>query len=192
MPIGLFVDGGYTRCSCRGVEMTCLARYLEQALGDRIAVAMFFDGRSDAMAPGTANFHRLIAKPRSRGGAGFRLELFPVDAHPVLYPDGSPVLCADGLPLLERKQVGVDIAMALAMLRTRAAGQWDKLALMAGDGDFAPTLAELIGGGAKAWLVCGGRTLSKHLLALRAEVIDVLAEPARLYLVKCRGRNINC
>ena len=182
MSIGLFVDGGYSRHSCKGVDVDALARYVEGVLHDKVAQAVYFDGEPKFEHAATRRFLAALQWPRSQGGPGFKVKLYPVEAHPVVYPGGGQVVSPEGKPLMSYKQVGVDIGLALAMLRGRDEFKWDKVALMAGDGDFAETLAELRGSGVQLCVLCGGKTLSKHLLSLDPQLIDVLAEPASLYL----------
>jgi uncharacterized LabA/DUF88 family protein len=185
--IGLFVDGGYSRSQCRDVDMEQLVRYVEMELKDKLSEAVYVDGAPPSQASGTARFHQGLTWPRCRGGPGFKLKLYPVEDHVVRYPKGGPVLYPDGSPVVEHKQVGVDIGLALAMLRGHERNGWDKLALMACDGDFLQVLDELKAAGVSICLLSGGDTLAKILVRTGARVIDLLADPARLYVSMSRG-----
>ena len=131
MSAALFVDGAALTIDLRrrgcAVDLTGLVTWAESVAGP-LSIRYWFDATVD----GTPNaFHNAAAR-----AGGFRLKVHPQVPRMIRGTDGRQV------PAM--KQVGVDVGLAIQVLRSFERDGWDTLVLVAGDGDFFPLAEDLV------------------------------------------------
>lgn len=131
--IGCFIDGAYldlrwkALAPHRALDYRQLREKLEDALGDHIEEAYYYDAnlRSD--------------HPRKRDAilrAGFRVK----DNYRIAERSLRTIAGDD---VRVRMQKGVDVGLAVGMLRSHERCRWNRLILIAGDADFAEVVQSL-------------------------------------------------
>jgi hypothetical protein len=166
----LFVDGAALTIELRrrgcSVDLTGLVRWAESVAGP-LAIRYWFDATVD----GTPNaFHNAAAR-----AGGFRLKV---------HPQIPRMMCGtDGRQITAMKQVGVDVGLAIQVLRSLDRDGWDTLVLVAGDGDFYPLAEDLVERRGVRLIVLGAPEASSGMLTSYASkaypVSTVLSEISR-------------
>jgi uncharacterized LabA/DUF88 family protein len=151
----LFVDGSFVFNVWRGVSRHGLDyRNLRKLLdddyllnGEKIVEAYFFNAEDDPLHTSTAAFHELLKKGYPEG-PGFRLKLYWLARKRLTWPagmGGGPVLHPQtGEQYIQIIQKGVDVGLAVHLMKSYHRRRWKTLFLAAGDGDFAEVVQYLV------------------------------------------------
>jgi len=154
MTTAWFVDGAYA-FTCwkqvgggRVLDYTRLRDAIENDAQEEIGEAYYFSSDNDPPSNGQNNFHRAIAIP-APDGPGLRVKLYWLNVKKLYWPQalgGGPVLHPND-PTIQyelKTQKGVDVGLAFHLMRSFSKRKWDKLYLIAGDGDFHEVVQHLV------------------------------------------------
>ena len=184
MAIGLFIDAAYARKSyshdSEAMDYTKLRSHIEQHLNDKIDVAYFFNADTDP--PKAAKFHNFLAYPPPKG-PGFRVKTYWLQKKVLFWPKslgGYPIVHPDN-PELQYElttQKAVDVGLVFHMIRSHSKRRWDKLVLVAGDGDFHEPVQELVeSDNVDLFIVGSMNSISEELRPYAKEIIEIDQEP---------------
>ena len=149
--VAWIVDGSYAYKCTRDLGRIDYARFrdqIEKDSGENVGDAYFFNCDNDPPSAAQSNFNRAIAAPPPRG-AGLRVKLYWLQHKKLWWPDalgGGPVLHPNDSEVQFEitSQKGVDVGLAFHMMRSFAKKNWNKLYLVAGDGDFHEVIQHLV------------------------------------------------
>ena len=146
MGIGLFIDGWYLY-SVVGRQKTNylkLRQFIESELGDKIDEGYFFS--ADDNPPNAEKLHSALTYPPPTG-PGLRVKIYWLQKKLLFWPgqDRTPVIHPTQNYQYElTTQKGVDVGFVYHMTRSFMNRKWDKLVLIAGDGDFHEPVQGLV------------------------------------------------
>ena len=158
MAAAWFVDGEYMRKVWLGMHRTDRLDYLklrklledtycDQAAGEKIGDAYYFNADQDPPTAKANAFHSALAYPPP-SGPGLRVKLYWLQRKPLYWPShmgGGPVVhpsSGDQFELIQQK--AVDVGLAFHLMRSYSHRKWEKLFLAAGDGDFYEAVQHLV------------------------------------------------
>jgi uncharacterized LabA/DUF88 family protein len=154
------VDGAmlsiYARDRNLQPDLKGLAKLAEAIAESPLEDRLWFDATTDAELN---NFH-FAAK-----GAGYQVKVNEL-VERSSEVDRSITVC-------RRKQVGVDVSLALDTLEAHLAGTWNVLVLVACDGDFLPLLEKLRDYKVRLILLCDRAWTAKKLAQFADKVYDL-------------------
>ena len=180
-----FIDGSYP-CACwsattsASVDAAAVRAALVAVCGGSLEVAYYFDARY-ADGSGREALRCAMARQDFRVKANYRIVWEWVRDEL-----GNVVRDRSGRIVTRACQKGVDVGLALTLDRSQRAVGWTRLALVAGDGDFAEIVQELVEGrGVELILIGCGRSTSLDLLPYAVKFVEVstlmtYATPARV------------
>ena len=169
-----FVDGSYAYkcwrevCPERPLDFKRLREAIERDAGEPLRENYYFNAESDPPSAKQDSFHKRIAIPAPEG-AGLRLMLYWTQTKDLYWPKalgGQAVIHPTMTDVRYRQKThkGVDVGIGYHMARSFNQKDWDKLYLMAGDGDFAEVVHDLVKFGGVDVSVIGTRhTISSEL-----------------------------
>lgn len=176
-----FVDGGYAFKAWQyaagqdRMDYSMLRHEIEKDAGEAIADAYYFNCDNDPPSAGQNAFHRFLSSPPPRG-AGLRVKLYWLQTKAHEWPDhmgGGPVLHPDsGEQYITKGQKAVDVGLAFHLIRSFSKRGWDKLYLMAGDGDFSEVIQHLVENENVAVTLIGTAGSISGELAPYARIVD--------------------
>ena len=195
MSAAWFVDGSYAyKCwknvaGGRGLDYAKLREAIERDAGEPLRENYFFNAEGSPPTAAQDSFHRRIATPAPEGG-GLRLMLYWTDTRKVFWPErfgGHPVMhpTIPDLQFEKETQKGVDVGLGYHLARSYNRKGWDKLYLMAGDGDFGEVVQDFVKHeGVDVVLLGTRRTISSELGPWCRPIyledhVEVLALPVR-------------
>lgn len=153
MPAAWFVDGGYAFHAWNSIsdggrmDYSLLRSLIEADAGERIGDAYYFDCDNDPPSAGQNAFHRFLSSPPPRG-AGLRVKLYWLQTSVHEWPrhmGGGLVLHPEtGERYITKTQKAVDVGFVFHLMRSFSKLGWDKLYLVAGDGDFHEAIQHLV------------------------------------------------
>ena len=148
-----FVDGGYALSAWNAVsngarmDYGLLRAQIEADAGEEIGDAYYFNCDSDPPNHAQTGFHTFLQSPPPRG-AGMRVKLYWLQTKYHEWPPhmgGGPILHpVSGEQYITRTQKAVDVGLAFHLMRSFSKVGWDKLYLIAGDGDFHEVVQHLV------------------------------------------------
>lgn len=148
-----FVDAGYANKAWQSVagysrmDYALLRTEIEKDAGEPIGDAYYFNCDNDPPSSGQNAFHRFLSALPPRG-AGLRVKLYWLQTKAHEWPNhmgGGPILHPDsGEQYITKAQKAVDVGLAFHMMRSFSKRAWDKLYLVAGDGDFSEVIQHLV------------------------------------------------
>lgn len=148
-----FVDGGYALKTWQSVagydrmDYSLLRAEIEDDAGEAIGDAYYFNCDNDPPSAGQDGFHRVLSSAPPRG-AGLRVKLYWLKTKAHEWPThmgGGPILHPDsGKQYVTKTQKAVDVGLAFHLMRSFSKLGWDKLYLVAGDGDFSEVIQHLV------------------------------------------------
>ncbi|MGB6519567.1 MAG: NYN domain-containing protein [Candidatus Cybelea sp.] len=138
--LGLFIDGAHLsilwrQISSRQLDFAKLQATIAQSCGGEIVEAYCFDATTN----GQMNDY-YAAMQRS----GIRVKLYTYAYEDVFDELRRPICTPAGTPVRRRIQKGVDVGLATHLLDSHRRRRWAKLALIAGDADFAEPVQRLV------------------------------------------------
>ncbi len=154
MAAAWFVDGAYA-FSCwrqvsagRAMDYTRLRQAIEDDAGEAVGEAYYFSADNDPPSATQSSFHRAISIP-APDGAGLRVKLYWLSSKKLFWPNGlggAPVMhpTEPNVQYELKTQKGVDVGLAFHLMRSFASKKWNKLYLIAGDGDFSEDVQHLV------------------------------------------------
>jgi hypothetical protein len=120
---------------------------IEDDAGEPIGDAYYFNCDSDPPSAAQTGFHNFLRSPPPRG-AGMRVKLYWLQTKHHEWPHrlgGGPILHPEtGEQYVTKTQKAVDVGLAFHLMRSFAKVGWDKLYLVAGDGDFHEVVQHLV------------------------------------------------
>lgn len=153
MSVAWFVDGGYARKAWQSVagmdrmDFALLRAEIEKDAGEAIGDAYYFDCDNDPPSAGQNAFHRFLSSPPPRG-AGLRVKLYWLQTKAHEWPNfmggGAILHPTSGEQYITKSQKAVDVGLAFHLIRSFSKRAWDKLYLVAGDGDFSEVIQHLV------------------------------------------------
>jgi uncharacterized LabA/DUF88 family protein len=154
MTTAWFVDGGYALKSWNTVasdgariDYARLRTEIEEDAGEDIGDAYYFDCDSDPPNAAQAGFHKFLQSSPPKG-AGMRVKLYWLQVKKHEWPaylGGGPILHpVSGEQYSTKTQKGVDVGLAFHLMRSFSKIGWDKLYLIAGDGDYHEVVQHLV------------------------------------------------
>jgi uncharacterized LabA/DUF88 family protein len=153
MNVAWFVDGSYAfKCwqsvsEGRAMDYKKLRDMIEADAGAPVDEAYYFGSDNDPPSAAQNAFHKAIAIP-APNGAGLRVKLYWLETKTLHWPQsmgGGPVLHPiSNVPYEQKIQKGVDVGLAFHLMRSFAKRKWDRLYLVAGDGDFHEVIQHLV------------------------------------------------
>lgn len=148
-----FVDGGYAEKAWQSVarnsrmEYALLRDQIEKDAGEPIGDAYYFNCDNDPPTAGQSAFHRYLSSPPPRG-PGLRVKLYWLQTRAHEWPKhmgGGPILHpVSGEQYFTKAQKAVDVGLSFHLMRSFAKRAWEKLYLVAGDGDFSEVVQHLV------------------------------------------------
>lgn len=121
--------------------------YCDQAGGERIEDAYYFNADPDLPSAGVNAFHSALSFPPP-SGPGLRVKLYWLQRKPLFWPEsmgGRPVLHPEtGVQFELTQQKAVDVSIAFHLVRSFSKRRWKKLFFAAGDGDFHEAIQHLV------------------------------------------------
>jgi uncharacterized LabA/DUF88 family protein len=171
--IGVFADGSYLwkawrAVSASNVDYSRLLQLIVNRCDDAVSVAYYYD----ATHPSVDASARVMALAR----AGFRVRThYRVVREKVRWPDGrSAIDPQTGEVLTVERQKGVDVGLALGIVKSLERDRWTKLALIAGDADFSELVQDLVEQHNVEVTLIGHRgSISHSLLPYARQIIDL-------------------
>jgi uncharacterized LabA/DUF88 family protein len=161
-----FVDGSYALNAWNSVRANGRMDYLllrnkiEADAKETIGDAYYFDCESDSPYAAQQAFHSFLRTP-APAGPGLRVKLYWLQTKFHQWPysmGGGPVLHpTSGEQYVTKAQKAVDVGMAFHLMRSYSMQHWDKLYLVAGDGDFHEVIQHLVENEAVDVTVIGAR-----------------------------------
>ncbi|MCL2406962.1 MAG: NYN domain-containing protein [Defluviitaleaceae bacterium] len=145
MPIGLFIDHRYLYnvVGRQKTDYFKLRNFVEKELNDIVDEGYFFNADDDKDA--AAKLHSALSFPPPNG-PGLRVKTYWLQKRPLFWPDKTPVMHPTKqnfqYELTTRK--AVDVGLVYHMTRSFMNRKWDKLVLIAGDGDFYEPVQGLV------------------------------------------------
>jgi uncharacterized LabA/DUF88 family protein len=151
----LFVDESFVykiwKASEHGnINYTDLRRVLEEKYLDsesRITEAYYFNADDDPPKASTSAFNEQL-KILYPNGPGFRVKLYWLSKKRIFWPSsmggGQVVHPETGAPFVQATQKGVDVGLALHLIKSFHRRHWRTLFLAAGDGDFSEVIEYLV------------------------------------------------
>jgi uncharacterized LabA/DUF88 family protein len=181
----LFVDGSFVykvwKASEHGnINYTDLRRILEERYLDsesRITEAYYFNADDDPPKASTSAFNEQL-KIRYPDGPGFRVKLYWLAKKRIFWPSsmgGGPVVHPEtGEPYVQATQKGVDVGLALHLMKSFHRRHWRTLFLAAGDGDFSEVIEYLVEEeNVDVYLIGAERSVSLELQQYVRGIIDI-------------------
>lgn len=175
MSVAWFIDGSYALKSWQSsgmgsarLDFTKLRRYIERDAGGAIGDAYYFNCESDVHSASQGAFYKAIAMPPPNG-AGLRVKLYWLSHKPLYWPPkygGGAVLhpSISNVQYELTTQKGVDVGLAFHLMRSHGKSDWDKLYLVAGDGDFHEVIQHLVENeGVEVCLIGNSNSISPEL-----------------------------
>ncbi|WP_347250451.1 NYN domain-containing protein [Zoogloea sp.] len=180
MTIGLFIDGSYMYRVFPGqVDYVKFRSEIEKHLNDSIDEAYFFNADDDP--PNAKKFNNFLTVPPPKG-PGFRVKIYWLSKKKLKWPNkfgGQPVMHPD-VPDLQYElisQKAVDVGLAFHLVASYYRRKWDKLVLVAGDGDFHEPIQSLVEGqNVELHIVGKNGSVSGELLPY-GKLIEIDQEP---------------
>ena len=190
----LFVDGSFVyktwkssesgNISYRDLRKLLEERYLDD--GSHIVEAYYFNADDDPPKASTNFFHEQL-KIRYPDGPGFRVKMYWLAKRKLFWPSsmgGGPVVHPEtGEQYVQTTQKGVDVGLALQLLKSYARRGWRTLFLAAGDGDFSEVIEYLVEEeNVDVYLIGSERSTSLELTQYVRGLIDLheIADGVRL------------
>ena len=155
MTTAWFVDGGYALKTWNTVvsdgariDYGLLRAEIEDDAGEEIGDAYYFDCDSDPPNAAQASFHTFL-QSAPPNGVGLRVKLYWLQTKkhewPAYLGGGGPIVHPlSGEQYVTKAQKGVDVGLAFHLMRSFSKVRWDKLYLVAGDGDFHEVIQHLV------------------------------------------------
>lgn len=153
MPTAWFVDAGYAIKSWNSISSGLRINYnlfrskIEEDAGEKIGDAYYFNCDNDPPSVAQNSFHNFLRSPVPRG-PGMRVKLYWLQTTFHEWPrhmGGGPIVHPDsGEQYTTRAQKAVDVGLAFHLMRSFSKVKWDKLYLVAGDGDFHEVIQHLV------------------------------------------------
>jgi hypothetical protein len=181
MPTAWFVDGGYAIKAWKAVagysrmDYALLRNEIERDAGEGIGDAYFFSCDNDPPSAGQDAFHRFLSSPPPRG-AGLRVKLYWLQTKYHEWPShmggGDIVHPVSGDQYITKTQKAVDVGLAFHLMRSFSKKNWDKLYLVAGDGDFSEVIQHLVENEDVAVTLIGTANSISGELAPYARIVD--------------------
>ncbi len=181
----LFVDGSFVYKVWKATEhgninYRDLRKLLEEEYLDddtRITEAYYFNADDDPPKASTNAFHEQL-KVRYPNGPGFRVKMYWLAKRKLFWPQvmgGGPVVHPEtGEQYVQTTQKGVDVGLALHLLKSFNRRKWSTLSLAAGDGDFSEVIEYLVeDGNVDVYLIGAERAVSLELAQYVRGVIDI-------------------
>lgn len=180
-----FVDGSFVYKVWRATEhgnldYRALRQLLEEEYLDedtRITEAYYFNADDDPPKASTNAFHEQL-KVRYPNGPGFRLKMYWLAKRKLFWPQamgGEPVVHPEtGEQFVQMTQKGVDVGLALHLLKSFNRRRWSTLFLAAGDGDFSEVIEYLVEEeNVDVYLIGAERSVSLELMQFVRGIIDI-------------------
>lgn len=193
MSVAWFVDGGYSlkawNSVSRGARMDfgLLRSQIEDDAGEKIGDAYYFDCDSDPPNVAQSAFHSFLQSTPPRG-AGMRVKLYWLQTKHHEWPrsmGGGPIVHPEsGEQYVTKIQKGVDVGLAFHLMRSYSMVGWDKLYLIAGDGDYHEVIQHLVENeGVDVKVIGTSETVSREIapyvkVVEFADIRDRIARPA--------------
>ena len=181
MPVAWFIDGGYANKAWQSVagnsrmDYVLLRQAIETDAGEKVGDAYYFNCDNDPPSTGQNAFHRFLSSPPPRG-AGLRVKLYWLQTKPHEWPGymgGGPILHPEsGDQYITKSQKAVDVGLAFHLMRSFAKRSWNKLYLVAGDGDFCDIIQHLVENENVAITLIGTESSISGELAPYAKILD--------------------
>jgi uncharacterized LabA/DUF88 family protein len=178
MSAAWFVDGSFAYKCTRDMGRIDYAKFraeIEDDAKDTIGDAYYFNCDNDPPSAAQSAFHRRLAVPPP-DGAGLRVKLYWLHHKKLWWPDslgGAPVM-HPSMPDLQYElttQKGVDVGLAFHLMRSFSKKNWDKLYLVAGDGDFHEVIQHFVENEDVQVTVFGNRNTISSEIAPYARVL---------------------
>jgi uncharacterized LabA/DUF88 family protein len=148
-----FVDGGYANKAWQrvaGEDRLDYSRFraeVEKDAGEKVGDAYYFNCDNDPPSAAQNGFHRYLRSASPRG-PGLRVKLYWLQSKQMYWPmaiGGGPVSHPQtGEPYIQKTQKAVDVGLAFHLMRSYSKVGWNKLYLVAGDGDFHEVIQHLV------------------------------------------------
>ncbi|MBN9466563.1 NYN domain-containing protein [Brevundimonas sp.] len=153
MTTAWFVDGGYASKTWQSVagrdrlDYALLRQHIETDAGEVVGDAYYFDCDNDPPSAGQTGFHRFLSSPPPRG-PGLRVKLYWLQSKAHEWPKhmgGGPIIHPEsGGQYVTKTQKAVDVGLSFHLMRSFSKRAWNKLYLIAGDGDFSEVIQHLV------------------------------------------------
>lgn len=153
MGAALFVDGGYAikawATVADGAKMDYLKfrKFIEEEAGEQLGDAYYFNCDNDPPSAAQNGFHNFLRSAPPRG-AGMRVKLYWLQTKHHEWPThmggGRIVHPESGEQYVTKAQKAVDVGLAFHLMRSFNKVKWDRLYLVAGDGDFSEVIQHLV------------------------------------------------
>jgi uncharacterized LabA/DUF88 family protein len=179
--IAWFIDGEYASKAFRSVADPARIDYakfrveVEDDAKARIDEAYYFNCNSNPPIAEQDGFHRFLKSPPP-SGPGLRVKLYWLQTKHLRWPPhmgGDFVVHPDtGEHFEQTTQKGVDVGLAFHLIRSFSKSSWDRLYLVAGDGDFHEVVQHLVEDEGVKLSLLGTRETISGELAPYGEIID--------------------
>lgn len=176
-----FVDGGYAdkawqeAAGYNRMDFAMLRAKIEKDAGESVGDAYYFNCDNDPPSSGQNAFHRYLSSAPPRG-PGLRVKLYWLQTKAHEWPKhmgGRPIIHPDtGEPYITKTQKAVDVGLSFHLMRSFANKGWDKLYLVAGDGDFSEVVQHLVENEDVAVTVIGTPGSISGALAPYVQIVD--------------------
>lgn len=176
-----FVDGGYAHKAWQSVagqdrmDYLLLRKEIEDDADEAIGDAYFFNCDNDPPSAGQNSFHRFLGSTPPHG-AGLRVKLYWLQTKVHDWPahmGGGPILHPQsGEQYVTKTQKAVDVSLAFHLMCSFSQRGWDKLYLVAGDGDFSVVIKHLVENENVAVTVIGTTRSVSVELAPYVKIVD--------------------
>ena len=181
MSTAWFVDGGYALKAWSAVagsdrmDYAALRCELEKHGGESIGDAYYFNCDNDPPSAAQDGFHKFLRSVPPRG-PGLRAKLYWLQNKQLYWPKamgGQPVMHPDtGEPYIQKTQKAVDVGLAFHLIRSFSKVGWNRLYLLAGDGDFHEVVQHLVENENVRVVIVGTSGTISGELAPYAEILD--------------------
>lgn len=191
-----FVDAGYASKAWQSVagrtrmDYMLLRSEIERDAGESLGDAYYFDCENDPPSASQNSFYRFLSSAPPRG-AGLRVKLYWLQTKVHEWPQhmgGGPIAHPiSGEHYITKYQKAVDVGLSFHLMRSFTKQCWDKLYLVAGDGDFSEVIQHLVENENVSVTVIGSRNSISGELAPYVRIVEfgdikdivtrVIAEP---------------
>ena len=178
MSVAWFVDGSFAyKCTQNmgRIDYTRFRTEIEDDAKTPVDEAYFFNCDNDPPSAAQSTFHRKLSRPYP-DGPGLRVKLYWLQHKKLWWPQalgGMPVMHPEqqDLQFEQTTQKGVDVGLAFHMMRSFSKRGWNKLYLVAGDGDFHEVIQHLVENENVRVTIFGNRNTISAELAPYASVL---------------------
>lgn len=153
MSTAWFVDAGYAvkawSAASQGAKLDYqkFRTFVEEDAGEKIGDAYYFNCDNDPPSTAQNGFHNFLRGSPPRG-CGMRVKLYWLQTKHHEWPakmGGGPIVHPEtGEQYVTKAQKAVDVGLAFHLMRSYSKVKWNKLYLVAGDGDFHEVIQHLV------------------------------------------------